>query len=36
MFRRELGAPPTGFDPGGTLSEAAAGESREEAGNSGR
>ncbi|PQV53922.1 helix-turn-helix domain-containing protein [Paraburkholderia sp. BL21I4N1] len=24
MFRRELGAPPTGFDPGGTLSEAAA------------
>jgi hypothetical protein len=23
MFRRELGAPPTGFDPGGTLSEAA-------------
>ncbi|SDR41820.1 transcriptional regulator, AraC family [Paraburkholderia fungorum] len=24
MFRRELGAPPTGFDPGGTLSEAAS------------
>jgi len=25
MFRRELGAPPTGFDPGGTLSEAVEG-----------
>ena len=24
MFRRELGAPPTGFDPSGTLSEAAS------------
>jgi AraC-like DNA-binding protein len=24
MFRRELGAPPTGFDPGGTLNEAAS------------
>jgi AraC-like DNA-binding protein len=36
MFRRELGAPPTGFDPGGTLSEAAADEPREATGNSRR
>jgi AraC-like DNA-binding protein len=31
MFRRELGAPPTGFDPVGTLSEAAADNAKEEA-----
>ncbi|WP_408232424.1 AraC family transcriptional regulator [Paraburkholderia sediminicola] len=32
MFRRELGAPPTGFDPGDTLSEAVVDGSPEHAG----
>jgi AraC-like DNA-binding protein len=31
MFRRELGAPPTSFDPSGTLREAAADGSAQEA-----
>ncbi|MFC6948542.1 hypothetical protein ACFQI9_28655 [Paraburkholderia dipogonis] len=31
MFRRELGAPPTGFDPSGTLSEVASAVSPEAA-----